>query len=252
MILAICKKLFAQIALLLLCITLLSWSLPAQAANKIDSELESQVLQIIRQHPEVLIESVQAYQEQQQQKIEQGRKLVLDAVKTHPQAVIGDSPTIGAEQAKILLVEFSDFQCPYCAEAHKTLKQFMAKHQDEVKLVYKHFPLTDIHPEAVVAAKAAWAAFEQGKFWPYQDALFSNQQKLGEEFYVATAQGLNLNVEQFNRDRNSPAANVAIQQDMALGASLGIYGTPFFVMNDELFTGAVKLSDMEAILAKVR
>ena len=252
MILTICKKLFAQTALLLLCLTLLSWSLPAQAASRIDSELEAQVLQIIREHPEALIESVQAYQEQQQQKIEQRRKIVLNAVKTNPQAVIGESPTIGAEQAKILLVEFSDFQCPYCAQAHKTLKQFMAKHQDEVKLVFKHFPLTDIHREAVVAAKAAWAAFEQGKFWQYQDALFDNQQKLGEEFYVATAEALNLNVEQFNRDRNSPGADIAIQKDMALGGSLGINGTPFFVMNDQLFTGAVKLSDMDAILAKVR
>ena len=252
MILAICKKVLVRTGLLLLSIALLSWSIPAQAATNISPELEGQVLQIIREHPEVLIESVQAYQEQQQQKIQQGRQIVLNAVKTNPTAVIGESPTIGAEEAKILLVEFSDFQCPYCAEAHKTLKEFMAKHQDEVKLVYKHFPLTDIHPEAVIAAKAAWAGLQQGKFWEYQDALFSNQQKLGEEFYVATATALNLNVEQFNRDRNSPAANMAIQKDMQLGNALGIFGTPFFVMNDELFTGAVKLSDMEAILARVR
>ncbi|HBE60467.1 MAG TPA: disulfide bond formation protein DsbA [Cyanobacteria bacterium UBA11149] len=246
------KKILVRTLLVLLSITLISWWIPAEAATNISPELKAQVLQIIRENPEVLIESVQAYQQKQQQEIQERRKIVLDTVKNNPQAVIAESPTIGATEGKILLVEFSDFQCPYCAQAHKTLKEFMAKHQDEVELVYKHFPLTDIHPQAVAAAKAAWAAFRQGKFWEYQDVLFSNQDKLGEEFYVETAKGLNLNVEEFNRDRNSPASDMALRQDMALGNSLGIYGTPFFMMNDELFTGAVKLSDMEAILDKVR
>jgi protein-disulfide isomerase len=117
--------------------------------------------------------------------------------------------------------------------------------------VYKHFPLSTIHSEALPAAKAAWAAGQQGKFWQYQDALFTQQDKLGEEFYVATAKTLNLDIEQFNRDRSGDAASTAIQQDMVMAQSLGIAGTPFFVMNGEAFSGAVQLSDMEDVLARV-
>lgn len=235
---------------LIFCLTLFSWLLPAQAATRIDPKLEEQVLQIIRQHPEVIIESIQAYQQQGQQRIQQAQQSFLQQLATNPQAVIGDSPTTGANSAKIILVEFSDFECPFCGEAYKTLKEFMAKHQDEVKLVYKHFPLSAIHPEALPAAKAAWAAGQQGKFWEYQDALFTNQQQLGEGFYVATARRLNLNVEKFNRDRQQ--ADAAIQKDIDLAEKLGIEGTPFFVMNNVVFTGALPLSELEKILDKVK
>jgi protein-disulfide isomerase len=125
----------------------------------------------------------------------------------------------------------------------------MAKHQNEVTLVYKHFPLTSIHPQALSAAKAAWAANQQGKFWQYNDALFTQQDKLGEELYLEIAQSLNLDLEQFNRDRN--VADTAITQDMQLAEKLGVTGTPFFVMNEEIFSGAMQLSNMEKVLARV-
>ncbi len=157
----------------LLCLVV-GWSFPAQAASSITPKLEQQVLQILREHPEVIIESVQTYQQQEQQKLQQVRQSFLQDLKTNPQSVIGESPTTGSPTSKIVLVEFSDFQCPYCAEAHKTLKQLLAKHQNDVTLVYKYLPLAPIHDEALPAAKAAWAANQQGKFWEYHDALFAN------------------------------------------------------------------------------
>jgi protein-disulfide isomerase len=234
---------------LVLCIAFLGWSLPAQAANRITPQLEEEVLQIILNHPEVILESLQAYQQQQQQQQEQARQTFLQDIKTNPKALIGESPTNGAAESKIVLIEFSDFQCPYCAKADQTLKQFMAKHQNEVTLVYKHFPLTSIHPQALSAAKAAWAANQQGKFWQYHDALFTQPDKLGEELYLEIAQSLNLDLEQFNRDRN--VADTAITQDMQLAEKLGVTGTPFFVMNEEIFSGAMQLSNMEKVLARV-
>lgn len=244
------KKALTLFATLIFCLTLLSWSIPVQAATRIDPKLEEQVLQIIRQHPEAILESIQAYQQQGQQRIQQAQQSFLQQLATNPQAVIGDSPTTGASSAKIVLVEFSDFECPFCSQASKTLQEFMTKHQDEVKLVYKHFPLSAIHPEALPAAKAAWAADKQGKFWEYQDALFTNQKQLGEGFYLATARSLNLDIEQFNRDRDR--AGAAIQKDINLAEQLGIEGTPFFVMNNVVFTGALPLSELEKILDKVK
>jgi protein-disulfide isomerase len=128
----------------------------------------------------------------------------------------------------------------------------MKTRQDQVTLVYKHFPLTQIHPEALPAAQASWAAQQQGKFWEYQNALFTQQSQLGEALYPAIAKQLNLNLEKFNRDRESPEAKAAIAQDIQLGESLGISGTPFFVMNGETFSGAVELSKIEEVLAAVK
>ncbi|NES18351.1 MAG: thioredoxin domain-containing protein [Symploca sp. SIO3E6] len=239
------KQVLKQTVLLLLCLACLLYSLPAQAAT-----LEEKVLQIIRDNPEVIIESVQAYQLQQQQLVQKRRQAFVEELKTNPKAVIGSSPTTGATELKTVLVEFSDFQCPFCSQAQKTLKPLIAKYQDEVTLVYKHFPLISIHPQAMPAAKAAWAAHQQGKFWEYHDALFSQQDKLGEEFYLELAQTLNLDLEQFNRDRNSNAADTAIQQDLQIAAILELSGTPSFLIQSDNFSGAVQLSAIEKVLAQ--
>ena len=242
------------IALLLtICLSLTSCSEPAQSDQtvKVSPELEKQILQVIRNHPEVILESVQAYQQSQESQLEQARQTFLTQMKSNPKAVIGSSPTTGATAQDIVLVEFSDFQCPFCGRAHQTVRQFMNANKDKVTLVYKHFPLTQIHQQALPAALASWAAQQQGKFWEYQDALFTQQNKLGEELYVEIAQKLNLNLEQFNRDRNSQQAKEAIQKDIQLAESLGLSGTPFFIMNGQTFSGAVELSKMEEVLATV-
>jgi protein-disulfide isomerase len=214
--------------------------------------LEAQVLQIIRDNPEVIIESVQSYQKQAEDQMRASRQEFLQQMLTNPALIIGDSPTFGAEEQTIVLVEFSDFQCPFCARAHDTVTAFMEKHQGEVTLTYKHLPLKSIHPQALPAAKAAWAAQQQGKFWEYRDRLFEQQKQLGEELYVAIAENLNLDVEQFNRDRNSKDAEAAINQDLALAGDLGINGTPFFFLNQEAFSGALDVAEMEKVLEKVK
>ncbi|MEH1835804.1 MAG: thioredoxin domain-containing protein [Nostoc sp.] len=249
------------IEILFFCIILFSWSMPVQANtniqevennNIINSKLEAEVLQIIRNHPEIVKEALEAYQQQQQKKLLQAQQLIKQEIKENPSSVIGESPITGAREQKIVLIEFSDFQCPFCAKAHKTLKQFMAKHQDEVTLVYKHFPLTAIHPEAIPAAKAAWAASQQGKFWQYQDALFTKQDKLGEKLYINIAKNLKLDLSQFKQQRNSAEVNAVIEKDKQLAQKLGIRGTPFFFINGETFSGAVPLSKMESVLSSLK
>jgi protein-disulfide isomerase len=220
---------------------------------KISPELEQQILEVIRRNPEVVYEVLKKYAVEQQalqEKREQTaqstavKKLLQDTKK-----VIGDSPTTGATMRKILLVEFSDFQCPYCATATVNVRKFMAKHKDKVTLVYKHFPLTQAHPQALPAAKAAWAAHKQGKFWEYHDGLFANQSKLGEEFYLQLAQQLKLDIKRFKADY--AAADNSIVADYSLGRKLGVSGTPSFVLNGEFFTGIATVEDMEKILARV-
>ncbi|MDT7945227.1 DsbA family protein [Synechococcus sp. R55.6] len=228
--------------------------LPAAAAAPAD--LEEQVLQIIRKNPQVILEAVQEYQQRQYQEQQQQQQRLAEEfgrqLRENPRAVIGDSPRLGSDALRLVLVEFSDFQCPFCARAHSTLKQFMADHGDEVTLVYKHLPLTSIHPEAMSAARAAWAAQRQGKFWEFHDELFANQSQLGDGFYVATAEKLGLNIEKFNRDRRSRAAERAIQRDIDLASQLGIGGTPHFILNGIAFSGAQPLEVFEQTLQQAK
>ncbi|MEH2303780.1 DsbA family protein [Nostoc sp.] len=233
------------VAISLLCLVV-AWSFPAQAASRIDPQLEQQVLQIIREHPQAIIESVQVYQQQQQQKLKQAQQAFLQDLKTNPQTVIGESPTTGSTKSKTVLIEFSDFQCPYCAEAHKTLKQLLLKYPDKVKLVYKNLPLISIHAEALPSATAAWAAYQQGKFWEYHDALFTNQKQLGEPLYLDIAKKLNLDLGKFKRDLT--LATPAITKDIQLAEKLGVSGTPFFIINSPTFSGVPQLADIENIL----
>jgi protein-disulfide isomerase len=218
--------------------------------TKISPELEKQVLEIIRRHPAVVIESVQKYATEQDKKDKAAQAIALQKLRQNTAALIGEAPTTGAADRKIVLVEFSDFQCTFCAQAHANIKKFMAKHKGQVTLAYKHFPLTQAHPEALPAAQAAWAAQKQGKFWEYHDELFTNQKQLGEAFYVATAQKLKLNLVKFNADRK--IADQSIVQDFSLGRKLGVNGTPTFIINGESVSGVVTVEELEKILAKVQ
>jgi protein-disulfide isomerase len=226
--------------------------MPTQAGSQpTDAQFQAKVLQVIRDNPEVILESVQAYQQKQAQQQQQGQQAFLQQMKANPKSVIGDSPTTGASDQKIVLLEFSDFQCPYCAKAHETLDKFMARHKNQVTLVYKHLPLTQIHPEAMPSAKAAWAAGQQGKFWEFQNAMFENQDKLGEPIYVATAKALKLDLKRFDQDRNSNAATAAIQKDVEMAEKIGVNGTPFLIMNGEIIEGGAQLANLEATLKQV-
>jgi protein-disulfide isomerase len=226
-----------------------SQTLLAQA-TKVSPQLEKQVLEVLRKHPEVLLEVLQKYTIEQEKKQQQAQLEALKQVRKNTKALIGDSPVTGASDRQIVMLAFSDFQCPFCATANKSLKEFMAKHKDKVTLVYKHFPLTQIHPEALPAARAAWAANKQGKFWEYHDTLFANQAKLGEAFYTETATSLKLDLKKFDADRK--LADNFIVEDFKLGRKVGVDGTPTFIMNGEVVTGAASLADLEKALAKVR
>jgi protein-disulfide isomerase len=221
-------------------------------ATPVDPEFEAKVLEVIRKNPQVILDSVQAYQQSQKKQQEEARSKISEQLSAEPRLIIRGSPVTGAISQKIVMAEFSDFQCPFCSKAHATVKQFMAKHQDKVTLVYKHLPLVTIHAEAMPAALASWAALQQGKFWEYHDALFEKQAELGEKFYLAQAKELGLDLAGFNKDRQSAEAKAAIAKDIELAKSLDVNSTPTFFLNGVGFAGAVDLSEMEEVLTKVQ
>ena len=131
------------------------------------------------------------------------------------------------------------------------MKDFVEQHEGEILYVYKHFPLTQIHAEAMPAAKASWAAGQQGQFWLYHYGLFANQNCLGEELYLELAESMRLDMDQFNRDRTSPEAEAAIQADLELARRLQLTGTPSFIMNDLLIPSGAPPQLFEEIFQQI-
>jgi protein-disulfide isomerase len=232
--------LLSALVALLLIVTSCASSGQSANAQLSDSQFESKVLEIIRKNPQVILDS------------DQLRDKVLSQIRQEPRLLLRNSPVTGSASQKIIMAEFSDFECPYCAKAHEVVKEFMAKNQNDVTLVYKHFPLSEIHAQAEPAALAAWAATQQGKFWEYHDALFEQQSKLGEDLYLGIANNLKLDIDRFNRDRKSPEAKESIKKDFELGKSLGVRGTPSFVVNGVFFSGAPNVKDLEALVAQIK
>lgn len=225
-------------------LTLVASSVPAvpaaDAATPAASSLEQQVLDVIRNHPEAILESLSRYQKKQEEQQQAKRDALLRAMKVSPSSYVAGSPVFGSQSAKTLLFVFADFQCPYCAKVKDALQQLVASRPD-VALVYKHYPLQEIHPEAMGAARAAWAAQQQGHFWPFHDILYAHQNRLGDELYLEAAKELGLDLVQFNVDRRGERSAAAVKLDQELADGLGLSGTPFFWMNGKTFSGVVDL-----------
>jgi len=241
------KVAIIMIALVTMVLPTLLLPLFAHAAT-ISPEIQSQVLQVIKENPKALIESVQNYQVQQQElQIENQSKEIKKAFQK-PRSLIGKSYTLGNQKAKHVLVEFSDFECPYCAQASKVLKEFSDIHKEDVLFVYKYLPLIQIHDQALPAALASYAAGKQGKFWEYQEALFANQKNLGDKLFVSIAKELNLDLNKFKTDRTSEESFKVVEEDLMLASKFGVMGTPFLVIDGEVFSGEISVKALETFL----
>ncbi len=148
---------------------------------------------------------------------------------------VGDAPVRGAPMAPVTIVEFSDFECPYCGAAHPVLERLLHEYEGQVKLVFMHYPLTEAHPNAMQAARAAVAAGQQGKFWEMHDRLFENQAALSEEDLARYAREIGLDVERFEEDLRSEETQRRIERDKALGRRLDVTGTPAIFINGRRF-----------------
>jgi protein-disulfide isomerase len=155
------------------------------------------------------------------------------------------APVRGPEDAAITIVEFSDFQCPYCTRVKPTLAQVREEYGDQVRLVFKHFPLS-FHTKAIPAHKAAIAAGEQGKFWEMHDLIFQNPKDIEPEQLRAHAESLSLDLAKYDAVMADPATDALISRDQEQGAKLGVRGTPSFFINGRFFSGAQPFAAFKA------
>lgn len=208
---------------------------PAAHAQGLDkADVEKIVRDYIASHGSELMASIEKAQKDEQ--LSKFRKLI-DA----------DTPVRGPASAPVTIVEFSDFQCPFCDKVQPTLAQLRAKYGNNIRWAFKNLPL-EFHKDARPAAYAAMAAHRQGKFWDYSKILWANQDKFGDKFYEETAKKLKLDVAKFNTDRASAKVKAQVDHDLEQAQDMEARGTPYFMINGKGISGALPVEAFTQII----
>ncbi|HVR97527.1 MAG TPA: thioredoxin domain-containing protein [Thermoanaerobaculia bacterium] len=228
---------------------------PAEVTDAdVDSFYEQNKAQIPRPKEQVAAQIKQYLQGQRQAEAEQSFYKTLEAkykvehlIEPDRVQVAANGPAQGPANAPITIVEFSDFQCPYCAKLIPTLDQVKAQYGDKVRIVFRQFPL-NFHQFAQKAAEASLCANEQGKFWELHDAMFENQQALAVDALKAKAAELGVKAETFNACLDSGKYASQVQADMQEGTEAGVTGTPAMFVNGRFINGAVPLEQVTKVI----
>jgi protein-disulfide isomerase len=163
-----------------------------------------------------------------------------------------DDPAMGAETPLITIVEFADFQCPYCKEEAPILRKVLLDYNNEIKVIFRDFPISASHSDAVAAALAANCANEQGKFWDYHDLLFQSQDNLTIENLLIMANGLGVDFDKFSQCLGDRKFENEIQNDLLDGIKLGITGTPTFFINGFKIEGVISYASWVDLIEKYK
>jgi protein-disulfide isomerase len=199
-------------------------------------QLEATIKEVIRANPKLIMDTLNQYKQDQKQK-QQERQLEASFRDRLTDIVSENNPQMGPSDAPVTIIEYTDFQCPYCARGAQTLKRVQEMYSDKVRVVFKNLPLK-MHSQAVPAAKAALAAHRQGKFWEYYDLLFKHYNALSEDLYVDLATQLGLDMKRFREDYGSENIAAQIDTDREQARKMGLTGTPRFLVNGVKIKGA--------------
>ena len=164
--------------------------------------------------------------------------------------ISADDPVIGSENAPVTIIEFSDYECPYCQRYHsQTYQQILSTYGDQIRYVYKDLPLSSIHPNAVSAANAAHCAYEQNAFWEYHNLLFSMQLGLSDNAYNGYAQQLGLDAASFEECLNEGRYIETVMQDTSILTAINApLSTPTFFINGQYLAGAQPFSEFARLI----
>jgi protein-disulfide isomerase len=238
--------------------------LEREIIGKVGEPAEAQIEQVLNQYRSQLPPDEEQARQQvvayltQQARVQQetllkdrlfkaaGVQIMLDPPRVAP--VVGaDSPKRGSEDAPVVLVEYTDYQCPYCVRAQPTIAAVRERYGDSVLHVFKNLPLP-MHAQAKLAAEAALCAGDQGKFWEMHDWIFANNQNLSNDTLTAQAEALSLDVPIFMACLNDGTHRQQVDKDTAEANSFGIRGTPGFVINGRVLSGAQPLDQFIAVI----
>jgi protein-disulfide isomerase len=231
-------------------------TLPPPTPSEVEAYYLAQKDQINRPLSEVKPQMEQALMEARRQ---QARQNYLDSLRQkssvaillpRPKIEVAADPSRlrGNPDAPVTIIEFSDFQCPFCRTAEPTIKEVLDKYKDKVRFSYRDFPLKQIHPYSEQAAEASRCAGEQGKFWEYHDLLYANQAKLDQAGLTEHARAVGLDVERFSTCLASGKFKAPVDSDFQAGIRAGVSGTPAFYIDGVFLSGAQPVSAFEKII----
>jgi len=156
----------------------------------------------------------------------------------------------GPENAPVTLVEYGDYECPYCGSAHPIVERVRKELGPRLRFVFRHFPLKEIHPHALMAAQAAEAAAAQGKFWEMHDLLYDHQTALDESHLLGYAKKLELDAARFQKDLEAGVYAQRVRADFRSGVRSGVNGTPTFFVNGDRLDGSWYYNDLMAAVER--
>ncbi len=243
------KLLFVAVVALPLILSACGDNQNAASLNESQSQqVKDIVRQMLMQEPKIIIEAVQAYQEQSQREAAENSK---KALQTHMAAIYQDpkSPFIGNATGDVTVVEFFDYNCGYCKQVFHPIRDAVLQ-DGKIKFVFKEYPI--LGESSVLAAKAALAAHKQGKYIEFHTALMDFRGNKDDSVITKIATDLGLNVAQLKTDMASPEIEQALQENFKLAQSLNINGTPGFIIGDKMFPGALDADSFKKHVATIR
>jgi protein-disulfide isomerase len=211
-------------------------------------EIEAIVHDYLVNHPEMLIDALQAADEKLKS---DAKDKAAQALKDHRHEVFDDpqSPVAGNPKGDVTLVEFFDYRCPYCKQVEPSLEKLLAEDR-QLRLVYKEFPV--LGPESEVAAHVALAARKQGKYDAFHRAMMAAKGHVDEAGIYAVASSVGLDIDRLKQDMKAPEVDQQLKANLKLGTALDVAGTPAFVVGDNIVPGAIDLDELKQLIAGAR
>lgn len=207
---------------------------PANSGGLDKNDVEAIIAKYIAENGDALKASIAAADQRAQSKAVEG-------------LINANTPTLGPKDAAVTIIEFSDYECPFCARVQSTLRELQNEYKGKVRFAFKQLPLP-MHPNAIPAAQAALAAHQQGKFWEYHEKIWANTQNLDDATLIRIAEELKLNMKRFNADRNSQKITAMVQTDLEDAAKVDARGTPFFFINGTPMSGAQPTEEFRKVI----
>ena len=217
-------------------------SVPAQSMT--DDQVKQLALEAILENPEIIMQAVAILQQREKEQAASGANTVRLEVESDPNA-----PNLGNPEGDVTVVEFFDYNCPYCRSAGQTVQALLAA-DENVRVIYREWPI--LGDDSVMAARAALAAREQGKYEAFHWALMNGEGRVTEALIFKVARDLGMDVAQLEADMVSPAVEAHIALSNALAQQLGFTGTPAFIVGDKTAPGMLNLDEIAMLVAEAR